>query len=150
MRSKNDDIRFGTIAEVDVMAKIKDYFQYEDDTNEDDIKSTKEKGLGDYCRWDYESADGSRWEVKTRRNKRNAYPTTIIGFDKVVKNLPYRQMYIFNFIDGCCYIEYDEEVWKDFDTSMRKPNYRSGDNYRVATKHYEIPIELLTPMVVVI
>jgi len=138
-RSLINDLKFGLAKETEVLPKIQDYWK--DEVN---IINTKIRFNNEYHRYDFESDGGSVWEVKSRRNKKTDYPTTIIPIHKSMEvEKPY--YFVFNFTDVCCYILYDKEKFKNFKTKMIRV-YRNGGN-PFPVKHYEIPIELLTDMI---
>jgi len=128
-RTFNNDLKFGLEKEETVRQNLITYFK-------EDIIKTKNK----YCKYDYECLlSNNKYEVKSRRNNKHQYPTTIIPVHKVItKDDLY---FVFNFIDQCCYIKYDDEIFKKFKTKLIKIN-RLG-KYDPPTLHYEIPINLL-------
>jgi hypothetical protein len=67
-----------------------------------------------------------------------AYPTTIIPVNKIVDG---KLIFLFNFTDGLYYIEYDREIFSNFNT-FEMTDYRSGRCGQTAF-HFAIPIELL-------
>ena len=84
-------------------------------------------------------ASNNKFELKSRRNNKNHYPTTIIPVDKVITND--NLYFIFNFIDKCCYIKYNEDQFKQFNKRIIKTNrWDKNDKPNV---HYEIPVDLL-------
>ena len=93
-RSLSNDLNFGLAKENEVLEKIKTFFQ-------DDIRNTKELYNDKYCKWDYEGSTGTKYEVKSRRNTKGKYPTTIIPCHKFINNTN-KYICLFNFIDGCC------------------------------------------------
>ena len=56
------------------------------------------------------------YEVKSRTNTLNKYPTTMITADKVTGDK--KLIFIFNFVDCLAYIEYNEETFKRYETQM--------------------------------
>ena len=82
-------------------------------------------------------------ELKTRKNRKDKYPTTMISQSKIEyakKNSGFNYLFCFLFEDGLYYIKYDECLFKDFEVS-------SGgrcDRGRVETNSYcYIPVSLL-------
>lgn len=139
IRSLKNDLTYGMKREEEVFPLIQ--HNWKDEVN---ILNTKIRFKNEYHKYDFESDGGSIWEVKSRRNKKNAYPTTIIPFHKTMRTeKPY--YFVFNFTDKCCYIEYDEEKFKTFNTRMISC-FRQGAS-SAPILHYEIPIELLTDMI---
>lgn len=89
----------------------------------------------------YSSMDfkGSKniYELKSRNNKYNTYPTTMIAVDKLNEN----GVYLFSFYDGLYYIEYNKDL---FDTFEIKPFQRIRfDRIDVEKPYIYIPIEHL-------
>ena len=107
-------------------------------TNEE-IKNTKEL-YGEFCTYDYEAPDGTSWELKSRRNRKAQYPTTILPVHKV-RDVETKQVFVFNFTDKTCYIEYDKELFSQFKKSIINANRQTGTNNNGL--HYEIPVHLL-------
>jgi len=139
IRSLKNDLTYGMKREEEVFPLIQ--HNWKDEVN---ILNTKIRFKNEYHKYDFESDGGSIWEVKSRRNKKNAYPTTIIPFHKTMTTeKPY--YFVFNFTDKCCYIEYDAEKFKTFSTRMISC-FRQGAS-SAPILHYEIPIELLTDMI---
>jgi hypothetical protein len=138
VRSLSNDLKFGMEKEEEVYLLLR--HNWKDEVN---ILNTKVRFRNEYHKYDFESDGGSIWEVKSRRNKKNTYPTTIIPFHKSMeREKPY--YFVFNFTDKCCYIEFTEEKFKTFKTRMIRC-YREGAS-SAPILHYEIPIELLIDM----
>jgi hypothetical protein len=138
IRSLENDLKFGMKKEEEVLPLIK--HNWKDEVN---ILNTKIRFNNEYHKYDFESDGGSIWEVKSRRNRKTTYPTTIIPYHKSMETeRPY--YFVFNFTDACCYIEYDEEKFASFKTRMITV-YRQGSR-PIPVLHFEIPIELLTDM----
>ena len=75
-----------------------------------------------YHKFDFVTDDQSLFfEVKSRRNTRAKYPTTMIPFKKIeyarTKIVPSggRAFFVFQFTDCLCLIEYNEEVFCSFE-----------------------------------
>ena len=117
------DIKFGINAENKVINRLKVHF-------EDEIIKTTDK----YCRTD--AIGKKRYEIKTRRNKKRAYPTTIITVDKIAHN----DVFVFNFSDKLCYIEYDKDKFEKYEI---KPQFyeRDGVIDPYTGLHLHIPID---------
>ena len=129
LKSYFEDYKYGIAEEEKIRTLLINHF------NEDIIK-TKER----YCKYDYIClASNNKFELKSRRNNKNHYPTTIIPVDKVITND--NLYFIFNFIDKCCYIKYNEDQFKQFNKRIIKTNrWDKNDKPNV---HYEIPVDLL-------
>lgn len=104
-----------------------------------DIKNTKEL-YGEYCIYDYEATDGTSWELKSRRNPKEQYKTTILPIHKV-REVDTRQYFVFGFTDKTCYIEYNKEQFSEFKKTVIYANRQTGSNNDGI--HYEIPVVLL-------
>lgn len=135
-RHFKDDLNYGIAKEEPIMIRIQNHF------NKSKLVNTKEKYGDQYCHWDFESEDGIKYELKTRRNRKNAYPTTIIPVHKAGEGELY---FMFEFTDGLYYIKFDKEVFKTFGTRMIQVK-RIG-RYDPPTLHYEIPVNLLEQII---
>lgn len=89
--------------------------------------------------WDY-IGDDCVYELKSRTNTYSKYPTTLVGLDKVKENMK-KIIFLFNFVDGLYYIEYEKNL---FDTFEKQPfrRFREGVNDKEKPYIY-IPIEHL-------
>tara|TARA_R110000823_G_scaffold184494_1_gene316996 strand:+ start:1099 stop:1488 length:390 start_codon:yes stop_codon:yes gene_type:complete len=77
-------------------------------------------------------------ELKSRKNNKDKYPTTIVGMNKIDKiQEGERVIFAFNFWDGLYYWEYKEN---DFDIIMIQ---RRDRRYIPAKPHLSIPISQL-------
>lgn len=127
-RTFKNDYAFGTQKEDDITTTLNKYF------NDELIKPENKKS-----KYDFKGKE-TYYEVKSRTNKYNDYPTTIIAQNKIFTD---NQIFVFNFTDSCYYIKYDKEI---FDKFEKKPFKRA---YRPDIKTFEsiyiyIPIENLT------
>lgn len=122
------DLEYGLEREKLVLEKIKKFF------NDDTISKTTDR----FCKYDFISST-CKYELKSRKNKYRAYPTTIIPTHKAIEND--KLIFLFNFVDGLYYIEYDRETFDRFNTFEMK-DMRAG-RYGEIALHYSIPIELL-------
>jgi hypothetical protein len=134
MLDVRSDLKFGLGKEDYVLQRIKNVFQ------NDNIRNTKEM-YGDYCIFDFESTDGTSWEVKSRRNTKSQYPTTILPVHKA-RTVETKQYYVFHFLDATSYIEYDKELFDTFKISYIYDGRPNGSHKSVP--HFEIPVGLLT------
>jgi len=127
----NKDLEFGCNKEKELLQKLK--------TLDPDILFTKK-----FCCYDYES-DNTIIELKSRRNKYNKYPTTMIGNNKIKNFLSLdKDVYlVFSFTDGIYYVKCDDELIKKCDI-CKGGRYDRG---RPEVKEYcYIPINLLNPI----
>lgn len=129
-----NDLKYGLSKEVDVMEKIKQ--QFPEETN---IRNTKEI-YNKFCLFDFESLQKTSWEMKSRRNTKTQYPTTIIPIHKI-RDVDTTQYFIFYFTDVISYIKYDKDVFDKFNKKVINANRKDGYNNNGI--HYEIPISYL-------
>lgn len=137
-RTRASDLAMGLANETKVIGLLKHHLckRY----GEDDLINTKDI-YDQYHKYDWEgSTNGTHFEMKSRRNTKRAYPTTIIPVDKV-RPTEKKQVFIFHFTDKTCYIEYDKKIFDGFVRSSRTTE-RDGvwDKPKL---HYEIPVGLL-------
>lgn len=133
MLSRRTDMVFGLGKEGYVLELIQKNFV------NPEIKNTKET-YGEFCIYDYESKDGTSWEVKSRRNTKTQYATTIIPVHKV-RDVETKQYFVFHFTDATSYIEYSKEVFDTFKITHIYDGRIGGSHKRVP--HFEIPVNLL-------
>lgn len=114
----------GVINEDIVLPQIKKYFNR-------DIKKLNER----YGKYDF-SCDNYKYELKSRNNEFNKYPTTMIAVDKLDKNV----ILLFKFTDDkLAFIEYNEEQFKSYERKL-------FTKYTIPKEHIYIPIKDLTIM----
>ena len=83
-------------------------------------------------------------EIKTRRNKYDAYPDTMLPYSKIefAKKSVMPVYFVFVFTDGIYFVLYNEELFSTFSTSF----FRRDDRIDVidyAKEYIFIPIERL-------
>jgi hypothetical protein len=127
MRTFKEDYSFGIEQEDTILPIVSKYF------NDDIVKSSCKNSKYDYI------GTKNYYEVKSRKNKYDAFPTTLIGANKVFSD---NQIFIFNFLDGIYYIQYDEKSFEVFEKKPFTRNFRSGvvDKEQL---YYFIPIDRL-------
>ena len=104
----------------------------------DEFKNTKELYNDEYYPYDFEGlTTGTSVEMKSRRNTKTAYPTTIIPTHKV-RDTDKKQIFVFNFTNEMCYIEYSKEVFDKYEKKMIT-TYRQG-KVDIPKPHFLIPI----------
>lgn len=132
-KTYESDYAFGKRRELECLKPIGEYFGKE-------LKATTKQ----YAHYDYKCR-GTRIELKSRRNTRCRYPTTLIGKSKVdhAKNYEGKSYFVFDFTDGLYYIRYREKVFKDFSVTIRGRNDRGSDEFN---EYVEIPVHLLKKM----
>jgi hypothetical protein len=134
IRSLKNDIEMGLSKEPIVINLLQEYFKEE-------IKDTKE--LGVYCPYDAYSVN-TKYEIKSRRCRFETYDTTIIGVHKT--KTEGRLVFVFNFVNGLYYIEYNKELFSTFDIAPITV-YRKGSR-PTPTPHFKIPTHLLRQIVI--
>lgn len=132
LRSFQEDYRYGMEKEDIMETKLRLIF------NDESITNTKTLYGDQFFKWDFESKDGKKWELKSRRNAKNKYSTTIIPCHKKTEGVLY---YVFEFTDRICYIKYDEKLFNTFEIRTIQV-YRQG-RYDPPTEHFLIPVNLL-------
>jgi len=102
-----------------------------------DIKPTE----GRYNKYDYLD-NRYNYELKSRTNNYDKYPTTLIGLDKIDNNT----IYLFYFTDGLFFIEYDKKLFDTFEIKdfLRHPRYGKIDKVK---KYIYIPIQYLNKII---
>jgi hypothetical protein len=129
MRSFQEDYSFGIKNEDKILPIINGYFK-------DNIKkSTSTMSKNDYY------GDKYIYELKSRTNKYDAYPTTLLGYNKRPDDK--KQHFLFSFSDGLYTIEYSQELFSTFETKPFCRNQRSDYNDKPML-YYFIPINKLT------
>jgi len=113
----------GKQSETQILPIIKEYFKRE-------IKQTEDK----YNEFDFKDETYS-YELKTRTNKMNQYPTTMTTLNKCKPN----SILLFKYTDCLAYIEYDEERFKQYEVAK----YTRYED-RQKRDHIYIPIKDLT------
>jgi hypothetical protein len=124
--SFNRDYNFGIAQENTLLPKLSAFF------GETLVKTSK------LCKWDFESVS-TVYEMKSRNNTYNAYPTTLLPFDKIVTDK--KQVFIFNFQDNVYYIEYSKSLFDSFELKDFR-RFRAGVNDKKKL-YLHIPITAL-------
>lgn len=135
MPIKTPDACYGALCESVLYENIKNRF------GDDVVKCTDEFVLYDF------SNDAVFIELKSRRNAKDRYPDTMIGYNKIRFFLdhPEKKAYcVFKFTDGAFYIEVNEETVKQFRMSWGGRRDRGRDEFK---KYCYIPVKLLLPLV---
>lgn len=101
---------FGKLSEEEVLPIIKEFFK----------DNTIEPTINKKDRYDYKS-ETKNYELKTRTNKYNDYPSTMIGLDKCEIN----SILLFKYTDGIYYIEYNEEQFKKYEVKKYTKYYQN-------------------------
>ena len=124
----NNDIKMGSNGEIEVLPILETFF------NEKLYKNTDR-----YALFDFEN-DTKLIELKTRNNKKDQYPTTIIGKNKIDFGCHSEKdiYFVFKFTDGLFYYKYDSN-----DTFENKMGGRSDRNKKEYKPYVYIDIKLL-------
>jgi hypothetical protein len=122
------DYRFGEIGEFKVIPYLQKYY------NETIKRHTR------YSKTDC-SSETKHFEIKTRTNSLTAYSTTLMPLHKVIKTNKI-QMFVFNFSDCICVIEYNPEIFKSWIAPFnRDTKIEIG---RPSELYFHVPIDKLT------
>lgn len=116
------DYNFGTKQEELILPKLKNFFNR-------DIKKSEDR----FAKCDFYD-DEYNYEVKSRTNCYSRYPTTMITEDKICGEK--KLILLFNFTDGLYYIEYDKDIFSNYE---RKLFSRAGLSWNEKS-HLYIPI----------
>jgi hypothetical protein len=136
MRTFQNDMNYGMEKEMTMLGKLSQHFiEYGTITN------TKDLYKDPYYKYDFEAEDGTTFELKSRRNKKQTYPTTILPVSKIIPDAKHKQVFIFAFTDCCCKIEYSKELWDTFEVRDIEV-FRYG-RIDLPKPHYCIPIQHL-------
>jgi len=92
-----------------------------------------------YERYDFKDGE-YYYELKSRNNKYNDYPTTLIEKGKVIDD---KLVFLFNFTDGLYYIVYNKELFEKFECKLFLRHKRC-DYIDKPKLYYHIPIQQLT------
>jgi len=117
--------QYGKIQEKKVHPIIQDFFNR-------DIKMNPER----YAKYDFQDEE-FQYELKSRTNKLNTYPDTMITFNKITDEKPL--ILLFNYIDCLAYITYEKELFSTF----RKQMFSRANIDIDEKEHVFIPIEHL-------
>ena len=85
-------------------------------------------------------------ELKTRRVRHNAYPTTIVGVNKIsfCKDESKKYYFVFSFLDGLYGIKYDKELFNTFACDGNYFRKAREDCPNVQQSVIHIPVSKLT------
>lgn len=137
---KADQI-YGSQKENELLPIINNFFKgLYPESESFDLKPTK-----NYFVFDYETPN-VYIELKSRRNRKEQYPTTIVGKNKLdyAETCGKDVFFVFNFSDGIFYWKYDKSVIGDKITFDRGGRFDRG---RVEVKTYAyISVDILLPI----
>lgn len=95
------------------------------------------QGTKQYDTFDF-IGEGVTIELKSRKNNKDRYPTTIVGMNKIEEiQEGEKVIFVFNFLDGLYYWEYVEN---DFEVLMIKRRDRPHTKHK---PHLAIPVNSL-------
>jgi hypothetical protein len=129
----NIDIKFGEEKENDLKSKLETYFKCK-------LEKTNKCHLFDYI----DEQNKILIELKSRRNTKMKYPTTMIGYNKILESIKkikegYTIYYIFNFTDKLSFYKFEKDNNDYHSIGGRKD--RGRPEFK---KYYFIPVNLLT------
>ena len=126
------DYTFGLKKEIELLPKIKLFFNDETITQLDRLNVFDYKGDNKYI------------ELKSRNNNYNKYPTTMIGYNKIKKALELNEdvYFIFSFTDGIYYYKFD----RDKELEIKQGGRRDRGKNEIKD-YYFIPIEILQKII---
>lgn len=92
--------------------------------------------------FDFKDNNGTYYEIKSRNNYHNKYPTTMVGHNKLLfaDRLNKPVYFVFKFTDGIYYYEYDKSKINELQISKGGRCDRGKQEYK---QYAYIPIELL-------
>jgi hypothetical protein len=126
------DYERGTKAQHEIFPIVKKYFE------DFDLKGELRENPERFSKYDYE-CDDAVFEVKTRFDvNRNTYNTTMMTCNKVT-DTDKAIVFIFNFTDEIRWIQYDEDLFKNFERKLFSRAQMESDE----EDHFYIPIEHL-------
>ena len=123
-----NDYLYGIQKQKEILSILRDYFGLE-------LQET----VGRWKKYDFYS-DKSIFELKSRKNTKTRYPTTLLTCNKVVSESGKDLIFLFNFTDELCFIKYDEKLFSTFERRLFSRINESFDE----KEYYYIPIERLT------
>jgi hypothetical protein len=124
------DYNLGKKNEPIILPKLKTYFQ------DDGIVAYEER----FSKNDFIGTNGVQYELKSRRNQKTKYSTTLLACNKVIASA--EQIFVWSFTDKNCYLKKDMELFKTFKTEYYN-DCREGRG-EPPKLHYLIPITCLT------
>lgn len=117
-RSLANDLKFGAGNELSTIEVLNSFFGTT-------FRNTKDIYGTPYYQYDFENGDKSICvEMKSRRNRYDTYPTTIVPVSKANDNVG-RYVFVFQFTDGIYFIDYNKEKFSKYETRMIN-TYRKG------------------------
>lgn len=131
-RTLNDDLVLGDRNESEILPILNNFFN-------DTFVNTKELYGDKYFNYDFEGkTTGMRVELKTRRNRFDDYPTTLMPVHKCVSIDLCPNLFVFNFSDGMYYTEWNTNRFNTYEKKMILCKRKDKTDYR---EHYMVPID---------
>jgi hypothetical protein len=121
------DYQYGIAKQKEIFPILKDYFG-------GGLMESKNK----WAKFDFYD-ESSLYELKSRKVKKSTYPTTIITANKNMSNCnrdDKKVVFVFNFIDEICFVEYNAESFSKYETQQFSRAEIDSD----LKEHYHIPI----------
>lgn len=135
---KQLDLQFGFKKEQDVQPRLEQHFN---------VKLVKQSGCAIF---DYVNDDKSVYiELKARRNTKNQYPTTMVGYNKIVEAIELLKnnttvYFAFSFTDRLSYYKFNPDTFKNSWIAKGGRCDRGKYEYK---QYVYIPVNLLTDIV---
>jgi hypothetical protein len=133
-RLKADDLLFGAASENRNISTLSAYFNAD----------LKHNGVHAVLDWS-DSAKTIFAELKTRRIKHDAYPTTLIGLNKVQQctNPNTEYWFCYSYEDGLYTIKYDKALFDTFRVEQSYQRFKRADSNDNPSAVVHIPVKLL-------
>ena len=127
-----NDLEFGNNAELSVQQKFESHFNCS-------LTRTRPTHLFDFIN----EEEKIIIELKTRRNTKHKYDTTMVGYNKIIEAQRLKQegwsvYFTFNFTDALCFYDYNTT-----DESWKKEGGRKDRGRPEYKQYYYIPVNLL-------
>ena len=130
-RTFSDDLNLGYKSEDELLPILNNFFS-------DEFVNTKELYGDKYFNYDFEGkTSGMRVELKSRRNRFDDYPTTLMPVHKCVSMDLCPNLFVFNFSDGLYYTEWNTNRFNMYEKKMILCKRKGRTDYR---EHYMVPI----------
>jgi len=137
LASQKNDIVFGEKSEVSLLSRV------------EGLVGQSLARQGGFNIMDYANMNKTVYvELKTRRIRHNAYPTAIIGKNKVdFCSDPSKEYYfVFSYLDGVFYIKFDAELFASFETEGEFVRGERDDCLNRPQSVVFVPSRLLLPI----
>lgn len=140
LRTKADDLAFGFASETRNISTLSAFFKTD----------LKHNGIHAVLDWT-NSAKTIYVELKTRRIKHDAYPTTLIGLNKVMacKDEGVQYWFCYAYEDGLYAIQYEKTLFDTFRTEHNYQRNKRPDSNDNPSAVVHIPVHLLKKITIV-